>query len=204
VYNAGSPSKWCASHRGYFFYISYRIGAREPELKDIEKIIDRLEAVRLPNGDQYGQRERLRMRAVQFDDKWGHYTIFVDYLVPTEVGGKVKSQSLDAQTILDQLLDGHGLYSDSGSSWYPTNWDVLRVKSHMLSDRFDADASEFYLSHMGSFEIGASRDGSASASNYRFSSWNDDPLGTTITKYPRQAPPDTDGHINNEPSKGTP
>lgn len=176
VYNAGSPAFWCGSHGGHFFYMASRVSAGVPRLHDVERIGQMLGEIPLAEGDVYGQRERLRLRAVYFDDKHENYQVFVDYLIPTthaEFGSKVMVQSYDAKQLLERLKDGYGLYSGDGWSSHPTSWDILRVKVFQLSDRFDPDDQAYYNPFVTNFETGAPREGSASASSWSFSSWAD-------------------------------
>lgn len=172
VFNAGSPSFWCGSHGGHFFYMSSRVPAGVPSLPDMERIIQLLKKVPLAAGDKFGQRERLRLRAVYFDNKNENYLVFADYLVPAN-GGGIVVQSHDAKSILEQLNDGFGLYSDGEGSWYHTDWDVMRIKVFMLSDRFDEDDKSYYAPFMPNFESGSPREGSASAFDWTFASWKD-------------------------------
>jgi len=175
VYNAGSPSFWCAVHSGQFFYLSSRIASGTPRLQDVERIIAKLAAIPLAPAGEFGQRERLRLRAVYFDNKHENYHVFVDYLVPVARGGVVVTQSLAAKPLLDLLEDGHGLYSDEVSSWYTTYWDILRIKTNQLSDRFEEDDQSHYETFLPNFKVGSSRSSAASAFESYYASWIDAP-----------------------------
>jgi hypothetical protein len=170
VYNAGSPSFWCGSHGGHFFYMSSRVPAGVPTLPDMERIVQMLNAIPLAPANDLGERERLRLRAVYFDNKNENYLVFADYLVPVahpSRGGGVLVQSHDAGSLLKQLNDGYGLYEGA----YRTNWDIMRVKVFQLSDRFDQDDKTHYTAFMSNFESGSPREGSASAFDRFFASW---------------------------------
>jgi hypothetical protein len=175
VFNAGTPTFWCGSHAGHFFYMSSRIPAGVPRLKDMEEILKRLQAVRLAEPGKFGQQEHLRMRGVNFDNKNENYMAFADYLVPTKraaFGNEIMQQTQTAQGILRALNDGHGLYSDGQHSCYSTYWDVIRIPCFQLSDRFDADSKDFYTPFMSNFETGFPRKAAASAFTSRATSWD--------------------------------
>jgi Restriction endonuclease len=172
VYNAGAPTFWCGSHRGHFFYMASRIASGVPRLNDVEEILKKLEAVPLAAAQKFGGQERLRLRAIYYDNKHENYLIFLDYLVPSN-NGKVEVQSLKARQLLDLLADGNGLYSDEVSSWYSTHWDILLIKTNQYSDRFDQDARGFYEAFLTNFETGSPRDGAVSAFNHSYGSWEE-------------------------------
>jgi hypothetical protein len=173
VYNAGSPSFWCGSHGGHLFYMSSRLPAGVPKLPDVERMLQMLNAIPLKTVSEFGERERLRLRAANFDNKNENYLVFVDYLIPTAHDGEVLAQSQTAKSLLEQLNDGNGLYSDEVGSWYRTNWDILRIKTFQLGDHFDEDHKDYYTSYIANFECGLPREGAASAFDWGFSSWKD-------------------------------
>ena len=175
VFNAGSPRFWCGSHHGHFFYMSSRIVAGVPKLKDVEAIMKRLEQVKLGESGEFGQREHLRLRGIYFDSKNENYHVFVDYLVPVkhaQFGNTIIQQSQTAEGILNALEDGQGLYSDGEAMWYCTFWDILRIQCFQLSERFDPDSDTYYSPFMANFETGSFREGAASSYS-RASSWVD-------------------------------
>ena len=96
-----------------------------------------------------------------------------DPLVPIDAGRAIISQSLTAPSLLEQLGDGRGLYSEGNTSWYATHWDVIREKTDMLADRFEQDASAYYKPYVINFETGSPREGAASAYSFRHTSWTD-------------------------------
>jgi hypothetical protein len=150
-----------------------RIASGVPRLNDVEEIIKRLEAIQLAPAGEFGTRERLRLRAVYFDNKNENYLVFGDYLVHESLDRKVEAQSLKAKQLLDALKDGYGLYSNGEASWYSTNWDIVRRKTFQLSDRFDEDAREFYEPFLTNFETGSPRDSAASAFPSHYGSWDE-------------------------------
>jgi hypothetical protein len=172
VYNAGSPSFWCGVHKGHFFYLASRIASGTPPLADVEAIIAKIDAVPLVARDQFGHGERLRLRAVYFDNKHENYYVFVDYLVPTSAPGKKPfSQSLTRSSVLSLLDDGACLHVDAAGGSCPTSWDVLRIVTSQFSDRFEQDASEYYERYMPNFKSGQAREGSAPSHGWDSSSW---------------------------------
>jgi hypothetical protein len=153
IYNTESPSFWAANYQDYFVYLSSRIAHTFPALEEVEVIAARLLSVKLP-GKEWN-RHRLRLRGVYFDDKHEQFSIFVDYLYPSEGVGDVLTPKQ-----LDQVFrTGRGLHSDKTSEWYLANWDARYVEVSPMSDRFHADAKDFYEPYMSNFRIGHSRDG---------------------------------------------
>lgn len=173
VFNAGSPTFWCGSFAGYFFYMSSRIPAGIPRLDDVQVIAEKLKALELAVPLKFGEREELRLRAVHFDNKNENYTVFVDYIVPVERGGNVIQQSYSARDLLRLLRDGHGLYSDGALSWFSTYWEIVRVKVSQSSERYDRDSRVYYDPFIEKFKAGFAREESASCRVTSFSSWKD-------------------------------
>lgn len=173
VFNAGTPSLWCISFHGYFFYLSSRLPAGVPNLLYVQAIVEKLETVPLSqNLDQFGQRERLRLRGMYYDDKNCNFLVFVDYLVPTAHGEKnVLQQSLNADEVLTALDDGNGFDIDGEYNGQPVSWDVMRIKTSQLSDHFDEDHRDYYAAAMPNISSGLYRDGASSGYSYDKSSW---------------------------------
>jgi len=148
IYNMGSPSFWAANYKDYFIYLSSRIAVKFPNLKDLEKIINKLEFIPTPD-DQY-----LRPRAIYFDEKHEQFIVFVDYIIPHDYEGYLSSKELN-----EYLKDGQGLYSDEVSMWYITYYDIRLIKENQLSDRFQVDNRVYYEPYIRNFEIGLFRNG---------------------------------------------
>ncbi|MGQ7243165.1 restriction endonuclease [Salinicola sp. V024] len=152
IYNTHTPSFWAANYKDYFLYLSSRTANTFPALKDVEEIIRRLEAIKLPEGSDWNQ-HIIRPRAVYFDNKHENFTVFADYLYPHNKVGSV----LSPREINEYLQDGMGLYSDAVGMWYITNWDMKYVSCMQLSDHFHLDHKDYYEPYMDRYRIGFSR-----------------------------------------------
>lgn len=147
VYNDGSPNRWTANYKDYFFHLCSRISGKYPDLAECEIIVDRLESISIGPG------ERVRPRAIYFDDKHEEFTVFADYLVPSDSQPQLKPSHFQAH-----LLDGTGLHSGKSGSWYATYWDVELRKTWPLSDHFHVDHYDYYVPYRGTYQIGMARD----------------------------------------------
>ena len=153
IHNTNSPSFWAANFRDYFLYMGSRIANAFPDLDEVVAIADRLESIPLP-GDDFG-RHQLRLRAVYFDDKHEQFSVFADYLYPSGDVAKV----LSPEALNRVLRSGMGLHSDDDGMWYLTDWDIRYQAVNPYSDRFHADAKQFYEPWMSNFRHGSTRDG---------------------------------------------
>lgn len=143
IYNANSPSFWAANYKDYFIYLSSRMEIGFPNLKDAEEIVKKLEAIDLP------EEQRLRPRAIFYDNKHDQYMVFVDYLVPHK-----DATILTPNQVNTFLNDGEGLYSDGESCWNITWWNVELHKELVYSDHFHADHKKFYEKRIDEFRFG--------------------------------------------------
>ena len=131
IYNTNSPSFWAANYKDYFVYLSSRLTSSFPSLKDVEEIIKRLEAIKLPEGEDW-RHHYLRPRAIWYDNKNEQYFVFADYLYPT---GSLKNV-LGPEELNAYLKDGEGLYSDGEGMWYLTFWNIEYIDCNQASDSF--------------------------------------------------------------------
>lgn len=153
IYASQSPSVWAANYKDYFLYMSCRIGHSFPALADVEAIAAKLESITLP-GDGWSQ-HYIRLRAVHYDDKHEHYSVFADYLYPkTDLKTVLSPDAIDAV-----LQNGRGLHSDDSGEWYLTCWDVRYVPISPYSDRFQLDSANYYENSMSNFTVGFPREG---------------------------------------------
>ncbi|SDZ16230.1 restriction endonuclease [Tindallia californiensis] len=152
IYNTYSPAFWAANYKDYFVYLSSRTANTFPELKHVEDIIDRLESIKLPKGDEW-QGHYIRPRAIYFDNKHEQFSVFADYLYPSNEEGEV----LKPSDINKLLKDGQGLYSESNLMWLITFWDIRYVPSFQLSDHFHLDHKDYYDKFMDNYKTGFAR-----------------------------------------------
>jgi len=153
VYATKSPSLWAANYKDYFLYLSSRTAHAFPSLRDVEEIVRRLEGVKLPEGTDWDH-HYLRPRAVYFDNKHEHFTVFADYLFPD----KREASALGPEQLNEVLRDGEGLYSDGSAEWYQTRWDVRYVPTNQSSDHFHLDHKSYYVPYLNRFQVGIARD----------------------------------------------
>jgi hypothetical protein len=146
IYNMGSPGRFAAHYKGYFIYLSSRISAHFPDLREVGEIVARLESVTT------GEGEEIRPRAVYFDEKHEQFMVFADYLVPRNI-----EPSLSPTDINAVLHDGTGLHHNDEAEWYLTGWDIRLVRTLPWSERYQPDDRGFYDSSMPKFEIGRQR-----------------------------------------------
>lgn len=151
IYGTATPSLWAANYNDYFLYLSSRVAHSFPPLSLVERIAERLRSAKLPGEDW--TRHLLRLRAVYFDNKHEHFTIYVDYLHP----GNAASAPMSRKE-LDQLLqNGRGLHQEIEGESYQAHWDVLYLEESMASERFHEDAKQYYEPYMRDFQVGSSR-----------------------------------------------
>ena len=108
IYNAYSPSFWCAHFRGYFFYMSSRDATTFPDLIDIENIIKVMESVKLTDTESY---QFLRFRSIYYDNKHCTYIAFIDYMVNRDVKridiltpGRIRKMLFDKFVVRSTIL----------------------------------------------------------------------------------------------------
>lgn len=147
LYNRGSPNRWTGHFKTYFLHLNSRIAGSHPDLKDCETIINRLESVTIKGAD-----EKLRPRAIYFDNKHEQFMVFADYLVP-----KGAVPSLLPGDFEEILKDGESLYQDDVASWYSTMWDIRLTPVTPSSDHYDKDHYRFYDPFDGNFASGMPR-----------------------------------------------
>lgn len=173
VFNAGSPSFWCASYKGHFFYMSSRFAASPPNLDDIRRIVQCVETVnsRLGRRGQFGTRNHLRTRSIYYDNKHCTYLVYVDFLVSLE-GEK---QEFDQQSILSELSRTMDTRQPGKKIPYMNDpdWDVLRIKCCMTSDSFEIDSKYYYEKYLDHFEKGKLREDASSVDSSFPKSWVD-------------------------------
>jgi hypothetical protein len=147
LYNRGAPNRWAAHYRTYFLHLNSRISGSYPDLGECEVIISRLESIK-PTGEH----EAIRPRAIYFDDKHGHFTVYLDYLVPHKA-----DPSLTPADFNSVLHDGQGLHCDDDSMWYLTHWDVRLRRIFPFSAHFHLDHYTYYERDDGNFQVGGTR-----------------------------------------------
>lgn len=153
IYATKSPSFWAANYKDYFLYLSSRTAHTFPTLADVEEIVRRLESIKLPDGTDWN-RHFLRPRAVYFDNKHEQFSVFADYLYPE----KHEAKALVPAELNEVLKDGEGLYSDGGTMWCLTQWDIMYVPCMQISDHFHLDHKDYYQPFMDHYRIGIARD----------------------------------------------
>ena len=153
IYNTDSPSFWAANYKDYFLYLASRTANTFPALEEVEFIVQRLESIALPIGEDWRQ-HLLRPRAVYFDNKHENFVAFADYLFPEDGRGEL----VKPQRINEVLRDGEGLHSDGQASWYPTFWDIRYIPTMQVSDHFHLDHKDYYEPYMNNYRIGSARD----------------------------------------------
>lgn len=154
IYNTYSPSFWAANYKDYFLYLSSRTANTFPALNDVEKIIGKLEAIKLPEGNYWWESHHMRPRAVYFDNKHSDFTVFADYLYPRDK----KDSVIKPQKIDEVLQDGVELYSDGDAIWCAANWDIRYVPCRQGSDHFHSDHKDYYEPFMDQYKFGFARD----------------------------------------------
>jgi hypothetical protein len=153
IYNTHSPSFWAANYKDYFLYLGSRTANTFPALNDVEEIIRKLESIKLPEAKDW-EGHYVRPRAVYFDNKHEHFTVFADYLYPRD-----KEDTVVTPQEIDKVLqDGMGLYSDGDAMWYITHWDIRYVPCWQISDHFHLDHKDYYEPFMDRYRIGFARD----------------------------------------------
>lgn len=153
IYNTDSPSFWAANYKDYFLYLSSRTANTFPDLAEVEYIVERLEAVKLPVEEDW-DKHIIRPRAVYFDNKHDTFTVFADYIF----NHKRKREPVWPDHIDSFLQDGQGLRSDGHSMWHLTAWDVRYTEAMQISDHFHLDHKDYYEPFMNNYRIGMPRD----------------------------------------------
>lgn len=152
IFNTNSPAFWAANYKDYFLYLSSRTATTFPTLKDVEEIVNRIESIKLPEGDTWDH-HYIRPRAVYFDNKHEQFSVFADYLYTK----KTEDKLIMPHAINEVLRDGMGLYSEDGAMWYITNWDIRYICTNQISDGFHLDHQEYYKPFMRNFTSGMAR-----------------------------------------------
>jgi hypothetical protein len=133
-------------------YLSSRDANTFPDLNEIEAIVDRLESIQLPEGDDW-KTHYIRPRAVYFDNKHDQFIVFADYLYPEDR----KDAVLTPRDVNLILRDGEGLHKDRGAEWYITSWDIRYVSTSQASDHFHLDHKDYYTPFLNQYRAGIGR-----------------------------------------------
>ena len=142
IYATESPNHWVVNYRGYYFYLSNRVGSKnEFVLGTVRQRVTEMEAIALPTG------HCLRLRAVYFDDKHGHFTWYLDYMFPSG-----ESPRYSATWIARALGDDYALEDGQVHSF-----DVINRSYRPYSDHHDFDHYDYYHSHNSEFLHGSER-----------------------------------------------
>ncbi|CAG9273081.1 restriction endonuclease [Burkholderia cepacia] len=142
IYATESPNRWIVNYRGYYFYLSNRVGSRaDVHLESIAARVAEIEAIDLP-GDHH-----LRIRAVYYDDKHGGYTWYLDYLRPYRNLVPVSIASLKRR-----LKDGWGF--EDGQTYH---FDIVVRSTSPSSDHYDVDHYDYYEDDAHAFSWGIDR-----------------------------------------------
>lgn len=157
IYNTRSPSFWSANHRGYFFYLSSRTANSFPSLDDVDAVLNKIEAIKLPEPKEnhWWNKHMIRLRAMYFDNKHENYIIFIDYIFPED---EKKENLITPKQFSEILKPGMGLYSDDIAMWKIAYWDVCYQKAIISSDHFHEDHKDYYVSFMNNYQYGRERD----------------------------------------------
>jgi hypothetical protein len=142
-YATEHPNHWIVNFKGYHFHLSNRIGSTgNYHFKSIIKRIEDIEAIVLKD-DHF-----IRIRAVYFDDKNGHYSWFIDYMFPQD------EKPVTSPTRIAKVLgDGYALEDGQGYSF-----DVISRPYFKYSDHYDKDHYDYYVPYLENFRIGFHRD----------------------------------------------
>jgi len=149
IYNAYSPSFWCAHFKDYFFYMSSRDATTFPDLIDVENIIVIMESVHFLENELF---QSLRLRSVYYDNKHCTYIAFIDYLVDRDVH---RDKKLSPGKIRKMLIDKF-VELDFNKINMP-DWDVLEVDCNVDSDHYHGDHKSYYEPYIADFKSGNMR-----------------------------------------------
>lgn len=148
IYKLISNNKvWVANFKGHYIYLATRIEFEHPKLDQVEKIIEKLESLSTGN-------DKLRLRAVYYDNKHENYNIFVDHLYDKE------NNEETIKKIYDGLHDMHHMeyYPELGGYAYQIYWDIRHIKENFYDDRYHNDSEKYYKPFLHDFEHGGERD----------------------------------------------
>lgn len=126
---------WAAHYKTHFFYLACRLGHDFPDLLCVESMVQHLGSASL------GWRETLRLRGVYFDDKFTHFSAYIDYMIPASAQPACEPGELEA------MLRGGFSVPDEFDSWYPAHWEVRLVRADYGSDNYDPNHSSYYQTH---------------------------------------------------------
>lgn len=147
LYGTEHPNRWIAVFRGYYFYLSNRIGSQaEHHFGSVWGRIAEIERVQL------APKEMIRLRAIYYDDKNGNYKWYLDYMWPSK-----ETPSTNVRALMRIL--GDGLVWNDGQFY---SFDIKGREYSEYSDHYDPDHYDYYVPEMGTFVVGGSRPGNES------------------------------------------